>query len=78
MGIGSLDPAAHDERIDQLDCYSLDRIDLSGYRGLIIAGMVDQEYLLRRRPRIEAYLAGGGVLVFGGHLHRSWLPGCAR
>jgi hypothetical protein len=77
MEIGSLDPAAYDERIDQLDCYSLDRVDLSGYRGLIIAGLVDQEYLLRQRPRIEAYLAGGGVLVFGGHLHRRWLPGCS-
>jgi hypothetical protein len=77
MEIGSLDPSAHDERIDQLDCYALDRVDLSGYRGLIIAGMVDQEYLLRQRPRIEAYLASGGVLVFGGHLHRRWLPGCS-
>ncbi|MDT7628310.1 MAG: hypothetical protein QOI50_240, partial [Pseudonocardiales bacterium] len=77
MDIGALDPAAYDGRIDHLDCYRLDQVDLSGYQGLIIAGMVDQEYLLRHRDRIAAYLAGGGVLVFGGHLHRDWLPGCS-
>jgi hypothetical protein len=77
MDIGALDPAAYDGRIDHLDCYRLDQVDLAGYQGLIIAGMVDQEYLLRHRDRIAAYLAGGGVLVFGGHLHRDWLPGCS-
>ena len=53
MEIGSLDPAAYDERIDQLDCYSLDRVDLSGYRGLIITGLVDQEYLLCHGLSVE-------------------------
>jgi hypothetical protein len=51
MDIGALDPAAYDGRIEHLDCYRLDQVDLAGYQGLIIAGMVDREYLLRHRGR---------------------------
>ncbi len=71
------DSTAADPRIEPIDCYDLPHTDLSGFAGVIVAGMVDQEFLLRHADRIVDYLAGGGVLVFGGHLHRRWLPGAS-
>jgi hypothetical protein len=39
--------------------------------------MVDQEHLSAHRAVIRRYLDDGGVVVFGGHLHRHWLPGAS-
>ncbi len=64
-------------RVDRLDCYALGSTDLTRYQALIITPNVDQEYLARQRRVIRGYLDGGGVVVFGGHLHRDWLPGAS-
>ncbi|HEY4005557.1 MAG TPA: hypothetical protein VGM60_10300 [Pseudonocardia sp.] len=77
MDIRSPESGPPDPRVEPLDCYALPGTDPARYRGLVVTGMVDQEFLLRHRDWIEAYLGGGGVLVFGGHLHRRWLPGAS-
>ncbi|MEX2658537.1 MAG: hypothetical protein WD232_02480 [Acidimicrobiales bacterium] len=62
------------DRAHRLDCYDLADVDLSQYAGLLVPPSVDQEHLLRHRDLIRSYLDAGGVVVFGGHLHRRWLP----
>ena len=58
------------------DVYELGRIDLDPFAALLVAGMVDQEFLLRRRGIVAGFLERGRVVVFCGHLFRPWLPGC--
>lgn len=65
-------------RVETLDCYQLAKADLSRFSVLVIPSMIDQEHLAAHRAVIRTYLDGGGVLVFGGQLHRDWLPGAAR
>jgi hypothetical protein len=62
---------------DRVDCYALDRTDLSRYALLVVPATVDQEHLARHRGVIREFLDGGGVLLFGGQLHRDWLPGAS-
>ncbi|QYN37511.1 hypothetical protein K1T35_09865 [Pseudonocardia sp. DSM 110487] len=62
---------------DRVDCYALDRTDLSRYALLVVPATVDQEHLARHRHVIRDYLDEGGVLLFGGQLHRDWLPGAS-
>lgn len=62
-------------RIDRIDCYALPAVDMTRYSGLVVPPMVDQEHLARHREALSDYLDTGGVVVFGGHLHRDWLPG---
>lgn len=64
-------------RVDRLDCYALAKADLTPYAGLVVPAMADQEHLARHRGVLLDYLDGGGVIVFGGHLHRDWLPGAS-
>lgn len=64
-------------RIDRFDCYAIGSIDLAGYAALIVPPHVDQEHLVRQHRVIRDYLDRGGVVVFGGHLHREWLPGAS-
>lgn len=71
-GMGDDDP-----RVQRVDCYALPDTDLSGYAGLVAGPSTDQEFLAAHRDVIARYLDGGGVVVFGGHLHRDWLPGAA-
>lgn len=70
-------PSVHAARVDTIDCYALADTDLAQYAGLIVPRSVDQEHLARHRDIIGEYLQGGGVVVFGGHLHRNWLPGAS-
>lgn len=58
------------------DLYDLGRVDLDPYAALVIAGMVDQEFLLRRAGVVAEFLDRGRVIAFCGHLFRPWLPGC--
>jgi hypothetical protein len=58
-----------------IDCYDLTTVDLCRYVVLVIPSTVDQEFLARNRAVIRAFLDSGRVLIFGGHLHRDWLPG---
>lgn len=75
MDIRSPERHARGERID---CYALPETDLSRYALLVVPASADQEFLARHRAVIERFLDGGGVLHFGGQLHRDWLPGASR
>jgi hypothetical protein len=77
MDIRSPGSGDRDPRLEHLDCYDLAAADLTRYAGLVFPAMVDQEYLARHRHVVRRYLDGGGVVVFGGHLLRDWLPGAA-
>lgn len=64
------------ELVEVVDVYDLDRTDLARHAGVIIEGMVDQEFLYARRHAIQAFLDQGGTVVWSGQLFRPWLPGC--
>ncbi|MGH4018549.1 MAG: hypothetical protein ACRDT0_04750 [Pseudonocardiaceae bacterium] len=64
-------------RTQRLDLYAVGVTDLTRYAALIVPPTADQEHLARHRDAIRDYLDAGGVVVFGGHLHRDWLPGAA-
>jgi hypothetical protein len=65
-------------RVEPVDCYEVANADLSRFRVVVVGSMIDQEHLARCRLLLRAYLDGGGVVVFGGQLHRDWLPGASR
>jgi hypothetical protein len=67
---GELGYAGH-----RIDCYDLTAVDLRRYAVLVVPPSVDQEFLARNRGVVRAFLDSGRVLIFGGHLHRDWLPG---
>lgn len=64
------------EDVEVVDLYELGKVDLEGYAALLIAGMVDQEFLWRQREVVAGLLGRSGVVVFCGQLFRPWLPGC--
>lgn len=72
---GRLESGALGHRVRAVDCYYLARADLSDVAVLVVPAAVDQEHLARCRGAVRGFLDGGGVLVFGGQLHRDWLPG---
>jgi hypothetical protein len=71
------DPLDVAGRIDRIDCYALAETDLTPYAGLVVPAMADQEHLVRHRVALRDYLDTVGFIVFGGHLHRDWLPGAS-
>lgn len=75
MDIRSPENDSTDPRVETLDCYDLPTTDLTRFAGLLVGPLADQEFLSRHRAVIARYLGRGGVVVFGGHLHRDWLPG---
>lgn len=72
---GEADDWSH--RVDRIDCYAIGSVELARYAALIITPNVDQEHLNRQQRQIRNYLDRGGVVIFGGHLHRDWLPGAS-
>lgn len=76
--VASHEHLAVGEDLEVIDLYELPSVDLGRYSALLITDMVDQEFLLSQRHLTEAFLAGGGAIVFCGHLLRDWLPGCGR
>jgi len=70
-------PESEPRRTDRLDLYAVGETDLTRYAAVIIPVMADQEHLARHRDVLRDYLDAGGVVIFGGHLHRDWLPGAA-
>lgn len=66
-----------DRRLERVDCYAIGEVDLGRYAGVVVPPLVDQEHLARHRALLRAYLDTGGTIVFGGHLHRDWLPGAS-
>lgn len=80
MDMGSNRGPAHHPRlrgqVEVIDCYTLPDIDLNRYAGVVVAGgSIDQMWLERHRAQLHDHLDVGGVVVFGGHLYRDWLPG---
>ncbi len=65
------------DRLDVVDVYDLPTVDLARYAGVVVEGMVDQQFLHAKRDVVAAGLGGGGVVVWSGQLFRPWLPGCA-
>jgi hypothetical protein len=65
------------ETVEPLDIYELPDLDLGRFRGLLVPGSVDQEWLHLHRGLIENFLDKERVVVFCGHLFRPWLPGAA-
>lgn len=54
----------------------LDSTDLSPFDCVYVASRQDPEYLLRARPRFEAFLAAGKTLVvMGDNQAQDWVPG---
>lgn len=66
-------------RLTRIDCYALVEGEavLDEYAAVVVTAFVDQEHLAAHRAVIREYLDGGGVVMFGGHLHRDWLPGAS-
>lgn len=60
-------------RLDVVPHYDLERTDLGRYRGLLVGLHADQRYLAASRPQLEAFLAGGGTIVFCGHVAHPFL-----
>lgn len=58
-----------------IDMYDLHNIDLSNYKCMIIAGMVDQDYLAEQQALIAQFLNDGKLLCFFGNLVTGWIPG---
>lgn len=82
MAIATLDmdirsPETRPPGTERVDLYALADTDLSRYAGLVVSATADQEHLRRHRGVIRDYLDAGGVVIFGGQLHRDWLPGAA-
>ena len=63
------------DTLDAQDIYDLPSLDLDRYRAMAVTSACDQEFLLKHSETIGAFLDQGKVLVFSGHLFRSWLPG---
>jgi hypothetical protein len=77
MDIRHDDTTNWSHRIDRLDCYAIGSTELAPYVALIVTPNADQEHLARQHRVIRDYLDRGGIVVFGGHLHREWLPGAS-
>ncbi|MGH3719469.1 MAG: hypothetical protein ACRDRI_11655 [Pseudonocardiaceae bacterium] len=77
MDIRSPERGEWHDRVERVDCYSLGSAPLARYGVLIVTSTVDQEHLARHRGVIRRFLDGGGVVIFGGHLYRDWLPGAS-
>ncbi|MBD8505152.1 hypothetical protein HT102_01430 [Hoyosella sp. G463] len=75
--LSPLDRGINGYEITHLDCYDIPAIDLTEHDVLIVQSTIDQDHLARHRSSIRQFLEAGGVLIYGGHLHRDWLPGAA-
>lgn len=58
----------------QVDHYRLHETDLTGYAALLLPAHLDQRYFGRITAQVEAFLDGGGTLVFNGHVAWPMLP----
>lgn len=60
-----------------IDQYDFEMEDLSNVDILVIPNFIDQEYLFTQKKKIEGFLANKKIVVFCGHLFKTWLPGVA-
>ena len=61
------------ERLDTIHQYDLEAASWEPYGGLIFTMYADQHLLGRLRPRLRAFLAGGGRIFFNGHVMEPFL-----
>ncbi|KZF12530.1 hypothetical protein A2J03_17190 [Rhodococcus sp. EPR-157] len=64
--------------VSPIDCYELSDSALVPFSVLVMSSTVDQEHLSRIRDVVRRFLDAGKVVIFGGHLHRDWLPGAGH
>ena len=60
-----------------VDQYEFAEMDLTPFKCIVVHDFADQIYLERHKAKIEAFLNDHNIVIFGGHLVREWLPGCA-
>ena len=60
-----------------IDMYDLHTIDLTPFKAMVVHDFVDQIYLHKHRNIIENFLNEKKIVIWGGHLTKPWLPGCA-
>jgi hypothetical protein len=63
------------DQLKVIDVYDLPETDLTPFISLIIPSFIDQEFLLKNREQIRAFLDSRRVIVFSGNLFLPWLPG---
>lgn len=73
---GSSDRWRQLDRVEVADIYALPDLALDRYGALVLAGMVDQEFLWHCSDLVASFLDCGRTVVFCGQLFRPWLPGC--
>ncbi len=61
-------------RVETIDMYDLDKAALRNYKALLIPMHSDQRHLVKHRARLEAFLSGGGIIIFSGHVAYPFLP----
>lgn len=71
-----LDPP-NGELFDAAPLYDLPTLDLTRTPGLVIDMHADQCFLAEQAGLVEAYLAGGGSILFNGHIAYPVFDGCA-
>ncbi len=64
-------------RVQPVDLYDLDTLDLVSVRGLLINGNCDQIFLERRRDLLTGFVTGGGRIAIMGHPLTDFLPASA-
>jgi len=60
--------------MDEIEHYALETVDLSAYRALLLPAHLDQRFFGTLTGKVEAFLDGGGTLVFNGHVAWPMLP----
>ncbi|MDO5671298.1 MAG: hypothetical protein Q4G30_00365 [Actinomycetaceae bacterium] len=60
-------PRDPESRVDEADLYDLPQINLSSYRGVILALGSDQRFLKTHQNQVEGWIRAGGRLLVNGH-----------
>jgi hypothetical protein len=61
-------------RFDVVQQYELDRLDLDRFSGIVLTMHSDQVHLSENAAKLDAYLDGGGSVIFNGHVVQPFLP----
>lgn len=69
---GEPDPQA---LIPDVDVYTLPELDLGAVAGIIIAGDIDQLFLMEQRELLNRWVHEGGRMLINGHVQRPFLEG---
>lgn len=64
------------EHFTIIDQYQFDQMDLTPFKCIVVHDFIDQEYMVRHREKLEAFLNNHKIVIWGGQLVKNWLPGC--